>query len=227
MPYPICHAFVALQYNKNPKHTLGSIFPDVTHLLVKDKKHLFMKKFIHEINAKKYDKDFIDGIKVHIALDHYFHEQYLYKKRDILINEFSMHPSTAEGYIEIELDRLVDKKYPEVAKLIKKSMKSINTKQFAIYLSDSIDQPLKKVKKALRDARLVTSFKKPYKLRNLVIKALILRKYSRLRVRDFRLFKSRKIIKRAEQLIKDDYQKELKKAIKIVKTLRKHPFKEE
>jgi len=227
MPYPICHAFVALQYNKNPKHTLGSIFPDVTHLLVKDKKHLFMKKFIHEINAKKYDKDFIDGIKVHIALDHYFHEKYIYKKRDILINEFSMHPSTAEGYIEIELDRLVDKKYPEVAKLIKKSMKSINTKQFAIYLSDSIDQPLKKVKKALRDARLVSNFKKPYKLRNLVIKALILRKYSRLRVRDFRLFKSRKIIKRAESLIKDDYQREVEKAIRAVRTLRKHPFKEE
>ncbi len=222
MPYQICHVYVALQYSKNPQHTIGSIFPDVTHLLVKDKKHILMKAFIKDIAANKENKEFIDGIKTHIALDHYFHEKYIYRKRDILMQEFSLHPSTAEGYIEMALDKIIDKQHPEVARTIKQATK---TKKFASYLSREMHQPLRRVKKALRDARLIARFKNPYKLRTLLLKAIILRKYLRLRVRDFKFTHSKKIFRRAEQLIKDDYSKELSRAIKVVERLRKNPFR--
>lgn len=193
---------------------IGAILPDVTHLLVEDKKHLLMQELLKELQPE--EKDLIQGIRIHIALDAYFHKKYIYPKVAILAREFSLHPSTAEGYTEIALDRLIDKQHPEVARTIRKAALHFNTKSFTLALSKIMEQPVKQVRKAVRDAKLISLFKKPYRLRALVIKALILRKYSRLKVREFNLVKSRKILKRAESLIKPDYQKALEQAIKAI-----------
>ena len=109
-------------------------------------------------------------------------------------------------------------------RIIKSSIKSVSTKKLALYLSDSTKMPLKKMKKALKSARLVAGFKKPYKLRALILKALILRKYSRLRVREFKLLKSRKIAKQAEALIKKDYEQAIKQAIRTIKLTKTSPL---
>jgi len=225
MPYPICHVYVALHYSKDPSYIIGSIFPDTTHLLIKDKQHLLMKQVLNDINLTNESKEFMEGIKIHLALDSYFHKSYIYPKCNILSEEFNLNQPTAEGYIEIALDRIIDKKHPEIARIINKSMKGFSTKNLSIYLSKVLQKPVKEVKRALLRAKIVSRFKKPYKLRTLVIKALILRKYSRLKIKEFKLLKSRKILKRAEQLIRDDYQEELNKAIKAVKRLRKNPWK--
>jgi len=224
MPYPVCHVYIALHYAANPNYITGSIFPDVTHLLIQDKKHKLMSPFIKALGKTKEHKEFIKGIKLHVAIDKHLHKFYIYPKADILAKEFNLHSSTAEGYIEIALDRLIDRQHPEIARIIKSSIKSVSTKKLALYLSASTKMPLKKMKKALKSARLVAGFKKPYKLRALILKALILRKYSRLRVREFKLLKSRKIAKQAEALIKKDYEQAIKQAIRTIKLTKTSPL---
>ena len=225
MPYPICHVYVALQFNKSPLHTLGSIFPDVTHLLLKDKQHLLMKPFIKELEHQKESLDFINGIKTHIALDYYLHARYIYPKAKILAAQFSLHPSTAEGYLEIALDRIIDKQHPEVARIIKRATFSFDIEGYAQHLAKVMNAPQQKVHKAMADAEFIVKFKKPYNLSKLLLKGLVLRKYSRLKVREFKLLKSRMIVARANELIKADYQQELQKALLAVETLRKNPWK--
>ena len=217
MPYPICHVYAALHYSYDNGFVIGSIFPDTTHLLVKDKPHTLMKGFLKSLEKNPENKQFIAGIKFHIALDNYFHKNYIYPKRDILIKEFNLNPSAAEGYIEIALDKFIYKKHPRIIKLIRKAMKSLNIKSVSIPLSTALNHPLKPTRKALKSASRIVKLRKPYSIRTLLIKGLILRKYSRLKAIDLKLTKSAKIIKRAKQLIEKDYEQAIKKAINKIK----------
>lgn len=222
MPYQLGHIYVALHHNKSPGYIVGNLFPDVTHLIIKDKKHVLMRSFLKYLEENnKANKEFIEGIKMHIYLDAYLHKNLIYPKKILLMKEFNLHESTAEGYIEMALDRLLAKKYPQLSIIMRKAAKKFDTHPYAIELAKVLNKPRKKILKVLRDSKRIAILRKPYTLRTLLVKGLILRKYSRLRLRELNLVKSRRIMKRAEFLIKQDYQRELDKAIKAIGKSRK------
>ena len=114
MPFIIVHTFVGLQYEKGKWHINGCSFPDAIHLVDDDLGHHKMRRLVALLEKKKVNQHFINGMKTHLALDKYFHQRYIFPKREILAKEFDIPVRTAEGYIEVALDMIYDNKYPKI-----------------------------------------------------------------------------------------------------------------
>jgi len=148
------------------------------------------------------------------------HPRYIFPKREQLAKEFNIPLRTAEGYIETALDMFYDKKYPKIKREIRKAAKLYDVKTMASYLSLVTDTPINKIEKALEDSIKVITRKKPYSILSMIRGSLLLRKYSKLPIRSYKLLSVKRIHDRSIEIIKDDCEEEINLAIKKIRILR-------
>lgn len=214
MPYSIAHVYISKKVCNKKQFILGSILPDVTLLITRDRKHLLMRKLVKILDKDKKAKYLAAGIKSHIVVDEYMHKNYVIKKAKIISKKFNVSVDMGHAAVEICMDKILLKKYPSLAKSLVESIKSVSEED----ITYSLEKVLKhdKLKKAVSDTYKLAILKKPYSMKSIVVKLLTLRKYRSLKFSNVKVRKIYSVMKEADNLVKDDYNEYLNNSIKIV-----------
>ena len=215
MPYSIAHVYISRKVCNKKQFILGSILPDVTLLLTRDRKHLLMKRLVKILDKDKKTKYLVAGIKSHIVVDEYMHKNYVIKKATILSKRFNVSVDMGHAAVEACMDKLLLKRYPGLAKSLVESIKSVSKEEIVYYLGKVLKDD--KLKKAVNDSYRMSVLKKPYSMKSILFKLLTLKKYRSLKSSNVKIRMVYPVMKEANKLIENDYNQYLNDSIRIVK----------
>ncbi len=215
MPYSITHVYISRKVCNKKQFILGSILPDVTLLITRDRKHLLMKKLVKILGKDKKAKYLSAGIKSHIVVDEYMHKNYVIKKAKIISKKFNVSVDMGHAAIETCMDKMLLKRYPDLAKSLVGSIMSVSKEDIVYYLEKVLKHD--KLKKAVSDTYKLAILKKPYSMKSIVVKLLTLRKYRSLKSSNVKVKRIYGVMKEANNLVKKDYNEYLNDSIQIVK----------
>lgn len=215
MPYSIAHVYISRKVCNKKQFILGSILPDVTLLLTRDRKHLLMKRLVKILDKDKKTKYLVAGIKSHIVVDEYMHKNYVIKKATILSKRFNVSVDMGHAAVETCMDKLLLKRYPGLAKSLVESIKSVSKEEIVYYLGKVLKDD--KLKKAVNDSYRMSVLKKPYSMKSILFKLLTLKKYRSLKSSNVKIRMVYPVMKEANKLIENDYNQYLNDSIRIVK----------
>lgn len=215
MPYSIAHVYISKKVCNKKQFILGSILPDVTLLITRDRKHILMKKLVKKLEKDKQAKYLAAGIKSHIVVDEYMHKNYVIKKATILSKKFNVSMDMGHAAVETCMDKMLLKRYPGLAKSLVDSIKSVSKEDIVYYLGKVLKDD--KLKKAVNDSYRISVLKKPYSMKSILFKLLTLRKYRSLKSSNVKIRMVYSVMKEANKIIENDYNQYLNYSIKIVK----------
>ena len=215
MPYSIAHVYISRKACNKKQFILGSVLPDVTLLITRDRKHILMKKLVRVLEKDKKAKYLVAGIKSHILVDEYMHKNYVIKKATIISKKFNVSVDMGHAAVETCMDKMLLKRCPSLAKSLVDSIKSVSKEEIVYYLEKVLKDS--KLKKAVKDSYRIGVLKKPYSVKSIMFKLLTLRKYRSLKSSNVNIRKIYPVLKEANNLVKEDYNEYLNNSIKIVK----------
>lgn len=219
MPYVLGHVYLASRLSKDHQFILGNIFPDISHLINKET-HAKMLKFAELYSNLNGNIIFYDGVKNHFRVDSYMHPNFVYKKMEILKEKFNeINDILAHGLIEATMDKEINKMHPYVSKTLRKSLKHFDYEGLSLYLADYLHMDRKKIKNIVKDGVNVINTKNIYSVKSLVIRGLLLGKYSigRNFLTGVKISHTRSILRKTREIIKEDYQEYLDKTVEITR----------
>ncbi|MBI2107049.1 zinc dependent phospholipase C family protein [Candidatus Woesearchaeota archaeon] len=215
MPYSIAHVYISKKVCNKKQFILGSILPDVTLLITRDRKHILMKNLVKKLEKDGKVKYLAAGIKSHIFVDEYMHKNYVIKKAKIISNKFNVPIDMGHAAVETCMDKMLLKRYPSLAKSLIESIKSMEKEDIVYYLEKVLKHD--KLKRAVKDSYRIGILKKPYSTRSIIFKLITLIKYRSLKSSNIKIRKIYAVMKEANELIKNDYNKYLNNSVKIVR----------
>lgn len=194
---------------------LGSILPDVTLLITRDRKHILMKRLVSKLKKDKKAKYLTAGIKSHILVDEYMHKIYVIKKAEIISKKFNVSIDMGHAAVETSIDKILLKRDPSLVESLIESIKYVKEEDIVYYLEKVLKHD--KLKKAVSDTYKLAKLKKPYSMKSIVLKLLTLRKYRSLKSSNVNVRKIYSVMKEANKIVKEDYIKYLDNSVKIVR----------
>jgi len=215
MPYSIAHVYISRKVCNKKQFILGSILPDVTLLITRDRKHLLMKRLVKKLEKDKKVKYLVAGIKSHVVVDAYMHKKYVIKKAKIISKEFNVSIDMGHAAVETSIDKILLKIDPSLAESLIDSIKCMKKENIVYYLEKVLKHD--KLKKAVSDTYKLAKLKKPYSMKGIVLKLLTLRRYRSLKSSNVKIRKIYPVMREANNLVKGDYNEYLSNSIKIVR----------
>jgi hypothetical protein len=142
MPEYITHAYIANQAGESLNYIAGTIFCDLGNFVSLYKKeidfsHKNMAGFAKYLEKQKYNKDFIEGIKAHIKLDHYVHKFYVIPVSIKLAKKTHLdNVNVFHHMAEVYVARRILREYPSFMRVVRRAAKLSNNLVLKKHLVD-------------------------------------------------------------------------------------------